>query len=289
MPGHSGIGERKVVGNMHLVPWSVSALDYEPCRYGASKLLFRGPKKTLSDPYVACVGSSETYGKFVRTPFAETLGHSLGCTSVNLGVHNAGLDAFLQDESAMSVAGRAGAVVVQVMGAAALSTQFYVVHPRRNDRFLQASPMMARLFPEVDFSEYSFIQHLLGDLRRQWPDRFSAVEQDIQSTWVTKMARLLTRLGPHCVLLWLADTPPPKRAEPSARPDFVTADMVAKVMPLAAEYVEVVTPQAFLPTRREGMHYLPHETAAADVMPGPQMHRYVADHLAPSVARVLQL
>ena len=46
-----------------------SPLDYMPCRYGASKLLFRGPRRVLEAPYVACLGGTETYGKFIEAPF----------------------------------------------------------------------------------------------------------------------------------------------------------------------------------------------------------------------------
>ncbi len=51
-----------------------SALDYVPCRYGKSKLLFRGPKRKLTAPYVAMIGGTETYGKFVETPFPALTG-----------------------------------------------------------------------------------------------------------------------------------------------------------------------------------------------------------------------
>ena len=79
---------------MHQTNWAESALDYRPCRYGSSRLLFRGPKKTPKDPYVAFLGGSETYGKFVTSPFPDLTGPDLGVSHINLGCHNAGLDAF---------------------------------------------------------------------------------------------------------------------------------------------------------------------------------------------------
>ncbi len=48
-----------------------AALDYYPCRYGASKLLFRGPRRRLQGDYVAFLGGTETYGKFIETPFRD--------------------------------------------------------------------------------------------------------------------------------------------------------------------------------------------------------------------------
>ena len=43
-------------------------LDYEHCRYGQSRISFRGPKKNLKGRFIAFLGGSETYGKFVRKP-----------------------------------------------------------------------------------------------------------------------------------------------------------------------------------------------------------------------------
>ena len=37
------------------------ALDYLPCRYGTSKLLFRGPRRPLKEPYIAFLSGTETY------------------------------------------------------------------------------------------------------------------------------------------------------------------------------------------------------------------------------------
>ena len=47
------------------------ALDYLPCRYGVSRLLFRGPKSKLDHPYLAFIGGTETYGRFIADPFVH--------------------------------------------------------------------------------------------------------------------------------------------------------------------------------------------------------------------------
>jgi hypothetical protein len=44
-------------------------LSYSPCRYGASRMLFRGPRKRLDQPYLAFVGGTETYGKYIEEPY----------------------------------------------------------------------------------------------------------------------------------------------------------------------------------------------------------------------------
>ena len=46
-----------------------AGLTYAPCRYGMSRIMFRGPKRRLDNPYFACIGGTETYGKFIDRPF----------------------------------------------------------------------------------------------------------------------------------------------------------------------------------------------------------------------------
>ncbi len=45
------------------------ALDYMPCRYDGSKLLFRCPERRLDAPFVAFFGGTATYGKYIKNPF----------------------------------------------------------------------------------------------------------------------------------------------------------------------------------------------------------------------------
>ena len=142
------------------------ALEYYPCRYGTSRILFRGPRRLLDGSYVAFLGSTETYGRFVEAPYPALLEDRLAVSCVNFGVVNAGVDLYLNDPGVMGLAAGAGAKVVQVMGAQNLSNRYYSVHPRRNDRFLRASDRLEALYPEVDFTEFHFVRHLLGKLGR---------------------------------------------------------------------------------------------------------------------------
>ncbi|HLQ19378.1 MAG TPA: DUF6473 family protein, partial [Tabrizicola sp.] len=123
---------------MMSIPAEAGALDYFPCRYGASKALFRGPQRDLSLPYVAMLGGSATFGKYVERPYPALVEAALGRPVANLGGLNAGPDFYLTDPAALDVAARAQVAVVQVTGAEALSNPFYTVHSRRNDRFLAA-------------------------------------------------------------------------------------------------------------------------------------------------------
>ena len=109
------------------------SLDYAPCRYGRSKLLFRGPRTVLNGDYVAFLGSTGTYGKFVESPYPELTQRELGITALNLGCVNAGNDTFLDDPTVQDLARGACACVVQVMGAHTLSNRLYTVHDPRPD------------------------------------------------------------------------------------------------------------------------------------------------------------
>ena len=122
------------------------SLDYYPCRYGTSRVLFRGPRRDLDRPYVAMLGSTETYGKFVPEPYPALTEAATGLRVVNLGYVNAGLDLYLKDPEVLDTAARARVTVVQIMGAQNLSNRFYTVHPRRNDRFTGPTPLLRALF-----------------------------------------------------------------------------------------------------------------------------------------------
>ena len=114
------------------------ALDYFPCRYGKSKLMFRGPRRRLEAPYVAVLGGTETYGKYTPRPYAELAEEYSGAKVVNLGAVNAGTDVYVSDQTVMEACAGASATVLQLGGAQNMSNRFYAVHPRRNDRFLRA-------------------------------------------------------------------------------------------------------------------------------------------------------
>ena len=98
---------------MHQTNWAESAIDYRICRYGSSRMLYRGPKKKLSRNYIAFLGGTETYGKFVASPYPEMVGCEIDQICVNLACSNCGIDAILQDDSLLSICNRAKVTVLQ--------------------------------------------------------------------------------------------------------------------------------------------------------------------------------
>ena len=265
------------------------ALDYAPCRYGTSRVVFRGPAKALDSPYVTVLGGTETYGKFVPEPFPTLVEAELGLPMVNLGAMNAGLDVYLGDPALLEIARGAEAVVLQIVGAQNLSNRYYKVHRRRNDRFLGASPGLKVLFPDVDFTEFSFTRHMLQSLQRVSPERFERVVEELRSVWMARMARLMQQIGPKVILLWFGAQRPPRPGRPADLthdPLLITAEMMARLRLAACAVVDVVgAPDQHDLSR--GLSYSALDELAARGVPGPAAHLDVAMQLSAVLRQVL--
>jgi hypothetical protein len=259
-----------------------SALDYYPCTYGTSRLLFRGPRRSLDRPYIAFLGGTETYGKYVPDPFPDLVEDEIGYASINLGCVNAGPDVYLAETAVTDIARNAEAVVVQVVGAVNLSNRYYTVHPRRNDRFIAATPLLKALFREVDFTEFHFTRHMLTALESTSKDRFEVVAEELRRAWSERMKDLLARLPKRTILLWMADAAPmPKGGRRGLMDDPVLVDrsMMADVIPKVHSYVEAVASANARAASLEGMAFAALEALAAAALPGPSVHRDVAEKL----------
>ncbi|MCB5198891.1 DUF6473 family protein [Loktanella sp. TSTF-M6] len=253
-------------------------LDRLSCRYGMSRLQCRGPQRSLDGDYIAFVGGTETYGKLIDQPFPARVEHLVGMTCVNFGCVNAGVDAFVNDPTVMRACAQARMTVVQVMGANYLSNRFYSVHPRRNDRFLRASTVLQAIYPEVDFSNFTFTRHMLGDLLDKSADRFDIVVSELRAAWVARMRSLLGQIGPNAVLLWFStetpdDTPWQERsALLSAEPLFVNATMIDALRPLVHDLVVVQPPRRGGPVGMRGMFFSAQQRQAVSELMGPSAH-----------------
>ena len=131
------------------------------------------------------------------------------------------------------VLGSAKAVVIQVMGAHNLSNRYYSVHPRRNDRFLRASPTLASLYPEVDFTEFHFTRHMLSRLETISEKRSATVFKELKSAWIARMTALCALIPGPVLLLWISDRLPPDRADviDDGEPLLVTREMLEALRP----------------------------------------------------------
>ncbi|ETX13951.1 hypothetical protein OCH239_05685 [Roseivivax halodurans JCM 10272] len=268
-------------------------LEYFPCRYGNSRIAFRGPRQSCEGRYVACLGGTETYGRFVPEPYCAQLETAIGIPCVNFGVVNAGLDAFLCDSTILALAAGAEACVLQVMGAQNMSNRFYTVHPRRNDRFLRASDALAALYPEIDFTEHAFTRGMLQALLEAGPDRFPLVVEELQAAWLARMRSLLSDLGGTPILLWAASFTPPERvsyeegATLGSDPLFVTRAMLEALEARVGQVVTYVRSNMAAFTAMEGMVFSDHDEGAAEQLLGAPAHAEIAELLAERVAQDL--
>ncbi len=265
-----------------------SPIDYYQCRYGKSKLLFRGPKKDLKKGYYAFVGGSETFGKYVAEPFSELIEKEADWPCVNLGAVNAGVDAFVGDPAITEICSGAKTSFIQVMGAQNLSNRLYSVHPRRNDRFLKSSAMLETLFREIDFTEFSFTRHLLSSLKELSPEKFSVVEAELREAWVARMKGFVTRITGRTVLFWVSERAPDDLEVTGSNslgldPLFIDRDMIEAIRPLVTEVVEVKIPKSLANAGVAGMQFPPMEQGVAEEMYGPDVHKYIAEHLRNAV------
>lgn len=260
--------------------------DHARCRYATPKLPFRGLDRAPGGRYVVAVGGTETFGKFVDRPYPDLLEHDIGLPVINFGAVNAGIDVFASERMVLDACSGAQAVVLQVMGAHNLRNRFYCVHPRRNDRFLRASPELRALYPDIDFTEFAFTRHLIRTLVETDPQRFAAVKDELRSEWLARMTFFLETVAAPVVLLWMAGRSPddPSTLDHLSDPLFVTADMIDAIRPRLAGIVVAQGSGALargLPTGAVRGDVRAH---AAAMVPDADMHR----HAAQAVARGLR-
>ena len=262
-------------------------LSYAPCRYGMSRIFFRGPRRRLDQPYVAFLGGTETYGKFIDQPFPALVEEKLKKTCVNFGCVNAGVDTFVNDPTIMAACHDAEVTVVQVMGANYLSNRFYSVHPRRNDRFLRASTVMEAIFNDVDFSNFTFTRHMLNCLYEKSPERFDIVVQELREGWVARMKTMLGHIGPRAVLLWfskdrLDDEPWNKRPHPMmSDPLFINVSMIDELRPMVMDVIDATPTDIAKAQGTKGMFFSAMQAKTASELLGVACHKEACDHVLP--------
>ena len=219
----------------------LNRIDYELCQYEGSRARFRGPKTDIDQRYIAFLGATETFGKFVEDPFPKLLAELLPAQPLNLGMINGGVDAILGDASVMDMAKNAEVRIVQVVGALNQTNHYFKVRPRRNDRFVAPREPLKRMFPEIDFAEFHFTKAMLKALHSCSDKRFRMLCDELQKTWMSSMLELLDQLGDKTILLWFSSIRPPANAVRDPRdPMLIDEQMIAQLKSKAAAYVECV-------------------------------------------------
>jgi len=267
-------------------------LDYQPCRYGSSRMPFRGPARRIKGDYVTFLGGAETFGRFIPTPYPDLVEKLSGLTAINLGCLSTGIDAYISSPGLIDICSMAKVTVIQIVGAVNMSNRFYTVDPRHNDHFLRASKRFKEVYPEVDFKEYDLTTHMLSDLARIGPDRLHLIRQELQGAWVARMRGLLQQIHGKKVLLWMSDHAPYSTSTGGTicrDPLFVDRAMLDAARADADALVEIVAEPGEIEAGRAQLVHSPTDHAAALDMLGPLVHQRAAQHLDDTIAELLQL
>jgi len=266
------------------------SLEYHACKYGSSKLLFRGPAKRLRGDYFAFLGSTETFGRFTQRPFPELIEDAMGIPTINLGCIRAGIDTYMSSSGLIDICSMAQVTVVQIVGAPNMSNRFYKVDPRHNERFFRAAKPFKQIYPEVDFSEFDLTSHMLTALARVGPERLHLVRHELQCAWVARMRTLLGQIDGKKILLWLSDHAPFSNATGGTicrDPLFIDRAMLNAVKKHADALVEVVGTKAEIEEGQKQLIYSEMEYGSAQEMLGPIVHQRAADALEPVLAALM--
>ncbi len=256
-------------------------LSYEMCRYGASRLVFRGPAPDLEAPYIAFIGTTETQAPFLPRPYSEITAEFCESGCANLGLRNSGPDAFLGDQDVLRVACRAEVVVIELMGAINLSNRFYKVHPRRNDRFTRPLDPLLRMVPNFEMTDVHFTGHLLAELRRIAPEVQPVVLAELQACWVERMSALIATFEAPVHLLWTQ--PEEGNAATLDRTPGVDLSMVRQIARGAASVTRVRPSAVAIEQGAKEMVFAPMQAAAAATMLSAQTHREIAATLGHAI------
>lgn len=226
-------------------------IDYDGYEWGRLNQLYRGPRPDLSQPYIACIGGGQTFGRYVSTPFPDLLGRETGMTVANFGTPSAGPGFFLRDSVVLEAASKAELCIVQAMSARSLSNRLFRVQVNRNTQIEAVSRALESLFPHVDFETFTYAHNMLNQIAENDPDSFLAVEAELKAAWVARTRTLLQSIQTKRILFWFSERNPedkntPDTEEPMlAYPQFVDRDMLDAVAPLADQVVYCVSSRGY--------------------------------------------
>ena len=260
-------------------------LDYQMCLYDGCRLSFRGPTISMAEPYIAVLGGTEVFGRFVKHPFPELIHEWTGLPVANFGVAQAGLSLFSEEPWLLDAASRSDLTILQILGAQNMSNRLYSVHSRRNDRFLSVSPALREMYPGVDFSQINFTGHLLETLAMD-EVAFSSLVKELKWAWVQRMRRVVSILRGDVMLLWMSDRNPDEggASRDSCEPLFIDREMLDALSDDVAGTVEIVTDRN--PSKLNEMVIVDGEADAALCLPGPKDHIRAAEAVALEVAKI---
>jgi hypothetical protein len=266
-------------------------INYDVYKWGRLSQIYRGPKPNLDQPYIACLGAAQTFGRYATHPWPSMLEQALKTPCANFGTGGAGPGFFLRDSMVLEAASSAEVCVIQVMSARSLSNRLFQVKPKRNAQIKAVSKALSDLFPHVDFETFSYAHNMLNKISEQDPQKFLEVETELKTAWVARTRLLLESIHTKKILLWFSERAPDEttRHRPNKSmlkyPHYVDQEMLDAVAPFVDKIVyctssdglpqsllvdgEPVLQSPFGMPIRENRYY-----------PSPAMHQQAAEALA---------
>jgi hypothetical protein len=267
-------------------------IDYQTYQLDGAREEFRGPPVT-GDAYVACVGASQTFGRFVQAPFPNLIARALGIEVLNLGRGGAGPTFPLGNPLLLERINHARAAVVQVFSARSQSNSLFQVldhgmfgRGRGNPQPISAADFYTALLQEDE------------QLARQ-------IVAETRANYVQSMTELLDAITVPKVLFWFSVRAPEYREQwrlPIHRlfgdfPQLVNREMVDQLRSHSDRYVECVSrrglPQPLPGPILSGAPGTPPLPPGAEAKtenryyPSPEMHEEAAALLIPEVRALL--
>jgi hypothetical protein len=94
-------------------------IEYGEFQIPGCAYVFRGRSgpPRLDSPYVACIGSATTFGRFLRSPYSAQLESHTGTPFINLGVGGGRPESFLANEALTRALQNSSLVIMEVMSA----------------------------------------------------------------------------------------------------------------------------------------------------------------------------
>lgn len=274
-------------------------IDYKGYHWGRLNQIYRGPQPDLASPYIACLGSAQTFGRYVEQPFPQLLAETLDMQVANFGTASAGPGFFLRDSLVTEAASKAAVCVIQVMSARSLSNRLFRVELSRNEEIEAVTRALQSLFPHVDFETFTYAHNMLNQLVEDDPESFLAVEAEMKAAWVARTRVLLETVQTKRILFWFSERDPDEEAPTDAEhamlkyPQFVDKDMIDAVAPLADKVVTCVTsagiPQSLMKDGEAVLH-TPFGMPISEnrYYPSPEMHRDACAALAEPVLELMR-
>ncbi len=274
-------------------------IDYNTYKWGRLNQVYRGPKPDFDQPYIACLGAAQTFGRYADNPFPAQLAGSLGMQVANLGTAGAGPGFFLRDSMALEAASNAEVCVIQVMSARSLSNRMFQVRPKKNAQLKAVSKALSDLFPHVDFETFSYAHNMLNQIAEENPTKFIEVEKELKTAWVARTRLLLESIHTKKILFWFSERAPNEEKSGKIKksmlkyPHYVDQAMLDAVTPFVDKVVycisseglpqsllidgETVLQSPFGMPVRENRYY-----------PSPEMHQQAAEALGRPVYDLLK-